>query len=243
MHELSRGGPVLDDDALIALYSTQDQQLVRMNFVASLDGAVTVDGRSKGLGNDADKAVFGILRMLADAIMVGAGTFRDEGYRAIRPTEKRRAWRESVGMNAYPRLVVVSGRLDLDPANPALADAPIRPIVITHASSDDERRDALAEVADVLVHGVDRVDLIAAIEELRSAYGLDKILCEGGPHLFGALHAADLVDELCLTLSPLLAGPGAGRIIDGTPGPRLTQMRLAHAIAADNALLLRYTRP
>jgi riboflavin biosynthesis pyrimidine reductase len=174
--------------------------------------------------------------------MVGAGTLRDEQYRAVRPTAERRAWRVAAGLKPYPCLIVVSGALRLDPSNRALADAPVRPIILTHGASDVERRDALSSVADVLVHGVDRVDLVAAVAELRERYGLYKILCEGGPHLFGALHAANLVDEVCLTLSPLVAGPNAGRIIAGAAGSAVTRMRLVQALAADSTLILRYAR-
>ena len=237
------GGPALDDDQLIERYGTGPAvPLLRVNFVTSIDGAVTVDGRSGGLGDDADKRVFGVLRQLSDGLMVGAGTLRIEGYGPVRMSEDRRAWREQRGLAPYPRLVVVSGSLDLDPATPALADAPVRPVVVTHAAADDERRDALSAVADVLVHGIDRVNLVAAVAELRDRYGLGHLLCEGGPHLFGALHSADLVDEVCLTLSALRTGPGAGRIIAGVPDGPARPMRLAHAIAAGDTLLLRYVR-
>jgi riboflavin biosynthesis pyrimidine reductase len=238
MHDFAK----LSDADLLSLYQTEkDHQLVRMNFVSSFDGAVEVDGVSGGLGGPADKKIFGMLRGMSDGILVGAGTMRAENYRAVRPTAGRREWRLSVGLAEYPRLVVVSGRLDLDPTQAAFADAPVRPVVITHGSADDERRDAISGVADVLAYGVDRVDLRAALTDLRSSYGLNHILCEGGPTLFGGLHAADLVDEVCLTIAPLLAGAGSGRIIAGPPGA-VTRMALAHAIEADNYLLLRYTR-
>lgn len=244
MHELDlTGGEALDTEELIGRYATdRAHPTLRVNFVTSLDGAVTVDGRSGGLGDDADRQVFGILRQLSDGVMVGAGTLRTEGYGPVRVDDARRAWREERGLTPYPRLVVVSSSLDLDAAGAALADAPVRPVVITHGAADDERRDALAAVADVLVHGVDRVDLKAAVAELRSRYGLGQLLCEGGPHLFGALHAADLVDEVCLTVSALRTGPGAGRIIAGAADGPAAPMRLAHALAAGDTLLLRYTR-
>ncbi len=242
MHLLPLTGPELDSDAIIALYRIEPgQPLVRMNFVSSIDGAVAVDGLSGGLGTGADKEVFVTLRALADGILVGAGTLRDENYRPVRPTAERRAWRESVGLPACPRLVVVSGGLDLDPTHRALAEAPVRPVVITRASSDPSRREALSDVADVLVHGDDQVDLTSALAALRGDYALNHLLCEGGPTLFGSLHAAGLVDEVCLTVSPLLAGPGAGRIIAGPQGA-LTTMALVHALASEGALLLRYRR-
>ena len=137
--------------------------------------------------------------------------------------------------------MVVSGSLDLDPAQAAFANAPVRPVVITSAAADSGRRAVIGEVADVLVHGTAEVDLAAALAQLRADYGLDHLLCEGGPALFGALHASGLVDEVCLTISPLLAGAGAGRIIAG-PAGALTRMALRHAIAADGYLFLRYTR-
>lgn len=231
-----------DRDALIALYAPDRRcPWLRMNFVTSPDGAVTINGRSAGLGSSVDKLLFGLLRMFSDAVMVGAGTARDEGYGPIRLDSQAIAWREEAGLDPYPRMVLVSGRLALDPSSAMFTEASRRPIVITHGWSDEEKRDDLARVADVLVHGVDRVDMISAVEELRERYGLSQILSEGGPQLFGALFAARLVDELCLTVSPILAGPGAGRIISGQPTAP-TEMTLASALNADGTLLLRYVR-
>jgi riboflavin biosynthesis pyrimidine reductase len=170
---------------------------------------------------------------------------RSEHYHALRSDDEQRQWRIDHGLQPHPRLVIVSSRLDLDPSAAVFTEAPVRPIVVTHGDARDAPRKALAEVADVIVHGVDQVDLAGAVGELREAYGLDQLLSEGGPHLFASLYAADLVDELCLTLSPRLAGPGADRIIAGDRGadaPPTTPMRLHHAIAADSALLLRYVR-
>jgi riboflavin biosynthesis pyrimidine reductase len=235
-------GPDLDDEALTRLYTTErGTPCVRMNFVTSVDGAVEVEGYSEGLQTEADNRVFGLLRMLADGLLVGAGTLRHEGYGPVKLTAAKREWRVGAGLDPYPRMVIVSGALGLDPDAKVFTEAPVRPIVITHGAADDERREALSAVADVLVHGVDRVDLRSAMAELRQAYRLNHVLCEGGPHLFGALHAADLVDEVCLTLAPMRAGPGAGRIVAG-PGDSVRWMRLAHALADRGTLLLRYVR-
>jgi riboflavin biosynthesis pyrimidine reductase len=92
-----------------------------------------------------------------------------------------------------------------------------------------------------VVCGESVVDLGHGLDELRKR-GLDQVLCEGGPHLFGALLAADLVDELCLTVSPLLAGPGSGRIIEGAVGPAPHPLVPVQIIEADGALLTRYAR-
>ncbi|GGM66614.1 pyrimidine reductase family protein [Dactylosporangium sucinum] len=221
------------DPDLVALYTEPRTPWLRLNFVTSLDGAGTVEGRSEKLSGPADKRAFGILRMLCDALLVGAGTLRDEGYRALRLDDERRAWRAAHGKPEYPVLVVVSGRADLDPAHPALADAPVRPIVIT-----DSRADHLTGVADIITPAG---DLPGAVGKLRER-GLRSILSEGGPHLFGSLTAAGLVDELCLTVSPLLAGPGAGRITAGPPIPAPQELTLRHALLAEGQLILRYCR-
>jgi riboflavin biosynthesis pyrimidine reductase len=231
--------PALDEADLIDLYRPAGAGL-RVNFVTSADGAVEVEGYSAGLQTPADQTVFHLLRMFAHGLLVGAGTLRHERYGPVRLDGKRRAWRAEHGLHPYPRLVVVSRRLDLDPTHPALVDAPVRPAVVTCATSPPDRRTALAAVADVLVHGHDEVDLAGALTELRTT-GLAHLLSEGGPHLLGALTAADLVDELCLTVTPLLAGAGAGRITAG-PGSPARGLTLAHALCAEGTLLLRYAR-
>lgn len=230
--------PTPDDAILAGLYGRPAAPHLRVNFVSSADGAVTVGGHSAGLSGAADKRVFGILRMLCDALLVGAGTLRRENYRAVRLDERRRAWRREHGLPAVPTLVVVSRSLALDPAQKAFAEAPVRPLVLTTDTA--EPPPGLTAVAEVLRTGADEVDVTAALAELRRR-GLGQVLCEGGPQLFGALAAADLVDELCLTVSPMLAGPGAGRIIAG-PAVPARRLRLADVLAAGDVLLLRYLR-
>jgi riboflavin biosynthesis pyrimidine reductase len=228
----------LDDEALIALYPRDQEPSLRMNFVASIDGAVELEGHSEGLSGKPDKRVFGLLRMLCDALVVGAGTLRHEGYRAVRLDQRRRAWRREQGLTAYPTLVVVSLALNLDPESAVFADAPVRPVVLTSAHATAPAR--LADVADLVRVGTDRVDLAAGLAELHRR-GHRQLLCEGGPHLFGSLTAADLVDEMCLTVAPLITGPGAGRITAGpTTGPQ--GMALRHVLTTEDSLLLRYAR-
>ena len=229
----------LDEAALTALYGRTEDPHLRINFVSSIDGAVAVDGYSAGLSSEPDKRVFGVLRMVCDALLVGAGTLRIEGYRALRLDPRRRAWRQANGLPEYPTLVVVSGSLALEPTLAAFVDAPVRPIVIT--SEQATAPAGLAEVADLVRCGTDQVDLAAALAELHRR-GLRQVLCEGGPLLFGALTAADLVDEVCLTVAPLLVGPGAGRITAGPASPP-RGMFLRHALATPSGmLLLRYAR-
>lgn len=227
----------LDFDRLAALYGRPAEPSLRMNFVTSIDGAVEIQGHSEGLSGEPDKRVFGVLRMLCDALLVGAGTLRQEQYDAVRLDERRRAWRRANGLAEYPTLVVVSQSLDLDPRQGAFSNAPVRPLVLT--SSQEPVPDGLAAVAEVIRMGEDGVDFATALPELRRR-GLRHLLCEGGPHLFGSLTAAGVVDEMCLTVSPLLTGPGAGRITAGPPSPP-RGMTLRHVLAAGDMLLLRYT--
>ncbi len=214
-----------------------------MNFVSSADGAVTIGGLSAPLSNAVDKRVFRALRHLCDAILVGAGTARVEQYDGLPLTQQRRDIRQKQGFSPDPTLVIASRRLELDPDSALFSTAAVRPVVLTHASSPLIRRKNLSAVAEVLVAGESDVDFQAALPML-AHLGLKRVLCEGGPHLFGSLSLANVVDELCLTTSPLLAGPGAGRIVAGEQHLREPQhMRLAHALlGGDNTLLLRYVR-
>ena len=247
IHRSVRDAAELTEADVVAAYELDDRTRphLRANFVTSLDGAVEVDGVSKELSTADDSLVFSLLRMLADAVMVGAGTVRVEGYRGLRLNPARQQWRREHGLPDNPRLVLVTSRLALDPAMPALADAAVRPLVITHEAAPLEQHAALREVADVVAFGAEQVDLAAALEHL-AGLGLPQVLCEGGPHLLGALTEADLVDELCLSVAPLLAGPGAGRITAGLAGAaspsRWRQLRSVLG-SDDGTLLLRYLRP
>jgi riboflavin biosynthesis pyrimidine reductase len=233
---------VLDAAEILNSYRIDDRAVprVRVNFIASLDGAVTRDGRSGGLGNDDDALVFGTLRTLCDVILVGAGTVRAEGYGGIRLGEDAERLRAAWGIPTQPRVAIVSGRLELEATHPVFTDAADRPLVVTHASSPAGRRTELAAVADVLVCGSDEIDLPLALREL-AARGLRQVLCEGGPSLFGALIEADAVDELCLTLSPVLEAGAAARIAQSSAAAS-RPMRLGHVLTAGDVLFLRYTR-
>lgn len=231
----------LDDRALAEAYATEaGRPWLRINFVASVDGAVEVGGYSAGLSSPPDQRLLRLLRTHCDALLLGAGTLRQEGYGPIALDANERAWRQERGLPEHPTLVVVSGSLRLDPARPTFAEAPVRPIVLTRAAAPESIRKALADTADVLVVGEEVVDLAAGVAALHQR-GLRQLLCEGGPHLFGSLTAADLVDEVCLTVSPQLTGPGAGRITAGPASP-IRRMALRHVLTAPDALFLRYVR-
>jgi riboflavin biosynthesis pyrimidine reductase len=228
----------LGDDELARLYDYPREHWLRANMVASADGAAFLDGRSGGLSSTADRRLFGLLRGLADVVLVGAGTARTEKYRPARHREEFAALR--AGRGATPPIAVVSRNLDLDLTAPLFTQAPpdARTIVITCDASPADRRAAAAAVADVIVAGDLVVDLAGAMACLRDR-GLGRVLCEGGPTLLGHLTSDGLLNELCLTMSPLLAGPGPDRITTGAAFPA-RPMVLVHVLRADGTLFCRY---
>jgi riboflavin-specific deaminase-like protein len=233
-----------DVDALVAAEVRPvpaDRPWLLVNMVASLDGAISVDGRSGGLGRPADKVVFSALRAVADVVVAGAGTVRAEGYGPARPTEAQRAARRARGQAEVPAVAVVTRSLELDLATPLFTAAVVPTIVVTCDAAPPERRRAAEAVADVVVAGHDDVDLAAALSEL-GARGASVVTCEGGPHLNGDLLAADLVDEWDLTIAPLLVGGQEGRSALGPApvGPR--GFHLDRLLEGDGLLLGRWVR-
>jgi riboflavin biosynthesis pyrimidine reductase len=217
---------------------------VRANFIASADGAVSASGLSRGLQTEGDNRVFAALRDLADVILVGAGTARAEGYGAVTATERRLDVRRRYGLPDPLPIAVVSESLGLDASSALFAGAlpGARTIVVTTAASPADRRAALADVADVVVCGDRQIDVGGLRAEL-SARGLTRILCEGGPALFSHLVQYGGCDELCLTISPLLVGPGPGRIVTGPEfGDHPRGLTLDGLLEEDGALFARYRR-
>jgi riboflavin biosynthesis pyrimidine reductase len=215
---------------------------VQVNFTTSADGAAELDERSAGLSHPADREIFLLGRDLADVVLVGAGTARAENYRGVRASRKRIARRTRLGLGEVPPIAVVTRSADLDPAAPLFTDTHVPPLVLTTASAPEHRVAALTEAgAEILIAGDDDVDLRYALD-LLAERGLKRVDCEGGPTLFAGLVAADRVDQLCLTVAPLLAGGGAARIADGvhTTAPR--SLELASILVEDGFTLLRYRR-
>ncbi|HJQ63342.1 MAG TPA: dihydrofolate reductase family protein, partial [Burkholderiales bacterium] len=188
----------------------------------------------------ADKRVFDILRRLCDVVLDGAGTLRAEGYGAMRLDAESVQWRRASGLTEQPVFAIVSGRLDLDAASTVFTEAPVRPIVITVGASPRTNKAALSRVADVLECGEARLDARVMLAEFAKR-GLRQVLSEGGPTLFGTLLEADCVDELCLTISPLIEAGNAPRIAAGTL-QRARRMALHHVLVSDSSLLLKYRR-
>ena len=238
----SRDAAVLDDEQLAECYAINDRsrQSVRVNFVASIDGAATDHGLSGGLSGQADKRVFDLLRRLCDVILVGAGTVRAEGYGAMRLDPASVQLRRANGLADQPVFAIVSGTLGLDPESPVFTKAPVKAIVVTVGASSHVKKEALSRVADVLVCGEERLDVGVMLDAFAKR-GLRQVLCEGGPTLFGTLLDADCVDELCLTISPLLEAGDAHRIVAGAP-EKARRMALHHVLVSDSTLMLRYLR-
>ena len=211
-----------------------------LNMVTSTDGAISVAGRSGSLGSEADHQVFRAIRGVGDVIVAAGGTVRAEGYGPPKPSEAVRAARVARGQAEYPRMVVISGSLDLDESSTYFTEAPEPPIVYTAASAPSDRVRALAAVADVQVTGETSVAPAAMAAHLGSL-GVRCAVVEGGGILNGHLLAADLIDELNLTVSPMLVGGTARRAVaSALEHPR--HLELAHLWESEGNLLARYVR-
>jgi len=227
----------LDDDAALAeAYAFPPGRSMRVNFVASLDGVVAVEGRSAGLGSPGDLRIFQLLRALADVVLVGYGTASAEGYGPVSPTSTVARLRAELGRPAELPIAVVSRRASLV-RDHRLAVPPT--IVITCASSDADRRAQLTEAGvTVLVCGDDDVDLPGALETLAER-GLERVTCEGGPQLLRSALTAGVVDELDLTVTPALVGTGT-RLAGDAALPELAWFRPAQLLEEDGVLFARY---
>ena len=243
--------PSLTDDDIDRAYAWPDWPVptawLRANMVMTVDGAArSPNGLSADISSDADRRVFGRLRGLADVVLAGAGTVRAEGYRPARVKPDFAARRAEAGQMAAPAVALVSRSLDVDLTSALFTEPSTPTIVITSSSSDDARRAQVAEVADVIVAGDDRVDLHRAVAALNER-GLHRIHAEGGPSLLADLAARGLLDELLITLSPVLAG---GSYADGSSVPRILAgasipesprpLRLHHVLEDDGTLFLSY---
>jgi riboflavin biosynthesis pyrimidine reductase len=203
-------GDLCDDSALRLLYAAPAPSWLRVNFVSTLDGAATgADGRSGSINTEADFVVFQLLRRLADVVVIGAGTARNEGYPPLRDED-----------GSAPVLAIVSNSGQMPKRLLAADSGPGAVLLITREAAPavhaDEAREALGD-DHVIVAGREQVDLAAARKALEDR-GLRQILSEGGPHLLNSMLGAGVVDELDLTWAPHLVGGDHLRI---TAGPAL----------------------
>ena len=234
-------------DAL-APYADVDRRLVDgrpwvlANMVSGLDGSTAIDGRVGALSSPTDRQLFVDLRSVADVVLVGAETVRRERYGPVVLSPERRRWRDDRGRPPLPRLGVVSRSLSFDLDAKLFRPGPegLPPIVLTCDASSPDARARLSEVAEVIVAGSDRVEPVLALQALADA-GHHVVLCEGGPSLLGELLAQDLVDELCLTLAPIVGGDPLPVAVM-PPTAATSDFRLGHVLEADGNLFLRYER-
>ncbi len=245
MHVLKRSPDLTDP---LAPYLDVDRTRVEHecwvigHMVAGLDGTAAVQGKVGPLSTGPDQSLFRRMRRIADIVMVGAETVRRERYGVARLDAQARAARTSAGRPATPPVAVVSRSLDLDWTARIFTDSPdhARTHVITCAASDPGRRARAAEVAEVIVAGDDRVEPAEAFAAL-AARGHRVVLCEGGPTWLGEIVAADRLDELCLSISPLIGGDPLPVCVNPV-GAGIAEFELEGVAAEDSTLFLRYEK-
>jgi riboflavin biosynthesis pyrimidine reductase len=214
----------------------EDRPFLYLNMVASADGRASFEGRTCGLGSEADTLLLTELRALADAVLVGTNTIRVEGYGRLVRNAGRVARREAAGLHPTPAAVLISRSFDI-PWGAPLFGAEDQPVIVyTHAEGTPPQVAAPLEVVRL-----EDPAPAAMMADLRTR-GVRALLCEGGPTLNSALLEAGVVDELFLTLSPMLSGePGAPRIVEGEGLPEPARLTLEWALRHEQELYLRYS--
>lgn len=221
-----------DPAALRELYAVPTDRIqptrpfVRANFIVTVDGRVTGrDGTSSSINNPADKQVFDLLRELADTVLVGAGTVRQEGYGRL----------EAPAGQSAPDLVVVSNS-GIMPDSVLTSSEPGRAFLATHNTAPDDQDTARIRCGDT------EVDLTELMVELHE-HGSRSVLCEGGPHLLTSLLEAGLVDEVAVTTSPTLVGTLSSTVLTTAPLDTALTWRGGAVIGDTTFALWRVERP
>lgn len=223
----------------LAELAPAERPYVVCNFVATADGKATAKGKTALLGGEGDRVVFRLLRTQVDAVLAGTGTLAVERYGALARMPGMAEIRAAEGRVQQPLAVVISRSGEVPFDIPLFADARAR--VALYAPAHTTVPACTAEIVHhPLTDGSD--GLGAVLGSLRQEHGVRSLLCEGGPALFGALLAEDLVDELFLTLAPALVGGGELGVTTGSPLPELLELRLIWALEYEGNLFLRYGR-
>jgi riboflavin biosynthesis pyrimidine reductase len=238
------GAPEVPDRLYANLHlgerAPQDRPLVICNFVASLDGKSTVGGRTRPLSDPSDRAAFHLLRSQVDAVAVGTGTLRVERYGPLVSREHIARIRVEEGLSPQPLAVVIS-RSGAIPYDIPLFGDPGSEVAVYLPMSAPAPPPCAARLH---LHRLESEgdDLLSVLRSLREHHDVLSLLCEGGPLLFNSLLAADLVEELFLTLAPTLVGGGEHGVTEGAPVAVNMNLRLVSAFAHDSQLFLRYAR-
>jgi 5-amino-6-(5-phosphoribosylamino)uracil reductase len=215
-----------------------DRPYIALNMVSTADGKAAVEGRTRAISSETDRQVFHHLRTQVDAVMAGAGTVKTERYGPVVKNDELRAKRLREGLAPDPLAIIVSGSLSVPADVPLLQDPDSRVVILTR--SPGELSGVKAHV-EYLRSESGPFDLRPLMERLRSEYGVRSILCEGGPTLNESLLLYGLVDELFLTLAPVLAGGAdALTIVAGQPLPELLPLELIWVMEDGGELFLRY---
>jgi riboflavin-specific deaminase-like protein len=226
------------DSLAVPPEAARDRPYVLVNFISTVDGRSTFAGRSGGLGDEGDRALFHGLRERADAILVGTRTLEAENYGRILGREERRERRLARGRSAEPLACLVSRSGRVPTHVPLFAEPEARVVIFTAAELD--LASVLAQV-EVVRLDAGQLTLTTALRRLRSDHGIELLLCEGGPMMFGSLLEENLVDELFLTVAPSLAGGGnAPTITTGSELPALRELKLSWVLERKDYLYLRY---
>ena len=212
-----------------------DRPYLALNMVSTLDGRASLEGRTRGLSTELDRRLFHALRSRVDAVMVGAGTLRTERYGRMIKSEEVRERRVADGLTPDPLAVVVSASLALPADLPLLAEPEQRVVIAT--ASDADLPAAAAQVEYLRVGD----DVPVLMARLREDFGVRSVLCEGGPTLNSHLVAADLVDELFLTLNPkLVGGADAFTIVAGRGLLAPAELEMVSVAEGDGDLFTRW---
>jgi riboflavin biosynthesis pyrimidine reductase len=246
--ELGATGNVFDtdDDARLAEFYAYpplagDRCWVRANMISSLDGGATDDGSSGGLAGPGDRVLFNLMRQEADVILVGASTVRIENYSGAQMSAAQRQDRQSRGQTEVPPIAVITHSADFEHDAKLFTRSEVPPLIMTcsESAADATRRfGGVAEVIDASGPQSDRVDP-ATVLKILAARRLCRVLTEGGPSLLSLFIEHDLLDELCVTIAPILVAGLARRIASG-PGVAHTRMRRSHLLTDGEGYL--YTR-
>ncbi len=205
-------------------FPATDRPWVRAVMVATADGAAkSPEGLSGGISSTSDRLIFNAQRGLADVVLVGAETVRQEAYKAVKPRPEWQKLRADRDLSPVHRIAIITGSGNIDENGELFTESTEKPILIVPDTLPADRREALEPVAQIVTAGESRVELGAAVAAL-GALGLNRIAMEGGPRLLGQMAAEGLMDEYCITLTPLLAGGSyqgepITRILDGVPLP------------------------